>query len=211
MKALVQGWRSTWGQGDFPFYLVQLANFRAPNTVPAGGDGYARLREAQLKTMREVPKTGMAVIIDIGEAGDIHPQNKFDVGHRLALWALAKDYGKQDLVHSGPIYKEMKVEDGKIRVLFEHTGSGLMAAKKESPQSNKPPQVVEKLESFAIAGEDKKWVWANAIIDGDTVVVSSPEVENPVAVRYAFSMNPAKANLYNKEGLPASPFRTDTW
>ncbi len=211
MKALVLGWRATWGQGEFPFYFVQLANFQKPNEDPAGGDGWARLREAQLKTIREVPKTGMAVITDVGDAADIHPRNKYDVGSRLALWALANDYGKKDLVFSGPLLEEMKVTGNKVRLTFEHVGSGLMAAKKESEKSIEPPRPVDQLEGFAIAGEDKKWVWAEAVIDGDAVVVSSPEVPNPVAVRYGFSMNPVKANLYNREGLPASPFRTDNW
>jgi sialate O-acetylesterase len=210
-KALVLGWRATWEQGEFPFYFVQLANLGNPNRNPAGGDGWAPTREAQLKTLREVPKTGMAVAIDVGEARDIHPRNKFDVGRRLALWALAKDYGKEDLVHSGPLYKEMKVEGDKIRVTFDHCGSGLMAAKKEGPRSIQPPKPVDKLEGFAIAGADKQWQWADATIDGGAVVVSSPKVKQPVAVRYAFSMNPDKANLYNKECLPASPFRTDDW
>jgi sialate O-acetylesterase len=210
-KALVEGWRKVWGQDDFPYYLVQLANFRKPNPEPAGGDGWARIREAQTNVLKTVKNTGMAVIIDIGEANDIHPKNKFDVGCRLARWALAKDYGKTDLVYSGPLYKDAKVEGDKIRVSFDHVGSGLMAAKKESPQSLDPPQPVEKLAGFAIAGEDQKWVWADAVIEGDTVVVSSPEVKQPVAVRYGFSMNPDTVNLYNKEGLPAGPFRTDTW
>jgi len=211
MKALVLGWRTTWNQGEFPFYFVQLANWRGPNPEPAGGDGWARLREAQLKTIHEVPKTGMAVIIDVGDARDIHPRNKFDVGHRLALWALAKDYGKEDLVYSGPLYKEMKVDGDKIRITFDHCGGGLMAARKADPRSIDPPKPAEKLEGFAIAGADKQWQWADAVIDGSAVVVSSPKVKQPVAVRYAFSMNPDKANLCNKEGLPASPFRTDDW
>lgn len=211
MKALVQGWRITWDQGDFPFYFVQLANWKKPNDNPAGGDGWAKLREAQFKTIRQVPKTGMAVITDIGEAGNIHPKNKFDVGYRLALWALANDYGKKDLVYSGPLYKSLKVEGGKARLSFDHVGGGLLAAKKSSPQTIDPPKPVDKLEGFAIAGADKKWVWATAVVDGKDIVVSSPEVKEPVAVRYGFSMNPIKANLYNKEGLPASPFRTDQW
>ncbi len=151
----------------------------------------------------------MACIIDIGEAGDIHPKNKYDVGKRLALWALAKDYGEKDLVYSGPIYKTMKVEGDEAHIKFDHAGGGLMAAKKEGPRSIEPPQPAERLEGFAIQGADGKWHWANAKIEGDEVVVTSPEVDKPKAVRYAFSMNPDKANLYNKEGLPASPFRTD--
>lgn len=211
MRAMVGGWRKTWDQGEFPFYFVQLANFRKPNPDPAGGGGYAKLRDAQLKAMQEIPKTGMAVIIDIGEENDIHPKNKYDVGKRLSLWALAKDYGEKNLVHSGPIFKDMQVKGGEAHVSFEHVGGGLMAAKKESPRSMEAPQPADKLEGFAIAGADKKWHWADAKIVGNQVVVSSDEVEKPVAVRYGFAMNPDKANLYNKEGLPASPFRTDEW
>ena len=208
-QALIGGWRSRWGQGDFPFYFVQLANFRTSPDDPKGGDGWARLREAQLHTLN-VPNTGMAVIIDVGEAGDIHPKNKQDVGKRLALWALAKDYGKQDLVHSGPLQKATKVEGDKIRISFDHVGSGLIAGKKEG---RGPVREVKdgELKWFAIADAEQKWHWAKAVIDGDTVVVSSEEVKAPVAVRYAFTMNPEGCNLYNKEGLPASPFRTDQW
>ncbi len=212
MRALVLGWRKVWGQGEFPFYFVQLANHEQPTDDPAGGNGWARHRMAQLRAMKEIPKAGMAVIIDVGEAGDIHPKNKFDVGERLARWALNRDYGKTDVVVSGPIFDSASVEGDKVRVKFmaESLGGGLMVGKKEG---RKPTEGVKdgKLERFAVAGEDKKWVWAEAVIDGDSVVVSSPQVAAPVAVRYAYSMNPAGANLYNKEGLPASPFRTDGW
>ncbi len=208
-KALVGSWRKLWGQ-DFPFYYVQLANWQAPNDNPAGGDGWARIRCAQTRTLSVIPKTGMAVIIDIGDANDIHPRNKFDVGERLARWALAKDYGRTGLVYSGPLFKEMKVEGGKVRLLFDHTGSGLMVGTKDGRAPAAEAAGVP-LKRFAIAGEDKKWVWADAVIENNTVVVSSPQVPNPVAVRYAFAMNPEGANLYNKEGLPASPFRTDAW
>ena len=210
MNALISGWRSLWKQGDFPFYYVQLANYQTSNPDnPAGGDGWAKTREAQLKTMAVVPNTGMAVIIDIGETSDIHPKNKQDVGKRLAAWALAKDYGKK-IVYSGPTYKEFKVEGNKIRISFDHTGNGLVAGKKEglSPIKETPNG---KLGWVAIAGEDKKWYWADAVIDGDTILVSSEKVPQPVAVRYAFAMNPQGANLYNKEGFPATPFRTDNW
>ena len=211
MQALIGGWRKDFGIGDFPFYFVQLPNYWKPNTNAAGGDGWAKLREAQRKAL-EIPGVGMAVTIDIGiepEYNDIHPRNKFDVGERLALWALAKDYGKKDLVYSGPLYKAIQVEDGRIRIAFDSTGSGLMAGRKE----NVKPAVRDaaKLKGFAIAGEDKKWVWADAVIDGKTVVVSSPQVAKPAAVRYAFSTNPEGCNLYNNEGLPAAPFRTDEW
>ncbi len=206
--ALVKGWREVWGQGDFPFYWVQLANFRGDNKQPAGGDGYAKVREAERKAL-DIPNTGMAVIIDIGETNNIHPRNKQDVGIRLAQWAFAGPYGL-GVVASGPLYKRHAVEGGAIRVHFDNVGKGLMIGEKKGLE---PTREVPggKLERFAIAGSDKKWVWANARIDGDTVVVSSPEVRNPVAVRYAFSGNPLGANLYNREGIPASPFRTDEW
>ena len=212
MRALIGGWRKQWGQGDFPFYYVQLANFQAVTEDPAGGNGWARLREAQSKALT-IPNTGMAVITDtvpMSQASDIHPKDKYDVGMRLARWALARDYAIKDLEPSGPLYKSMTAEGGKIRLAFDHRGSGLMIGRKEG----KAPTVEDKeakLKRFAIAGADKKWVWADAVIDGDAVVVSSSEVKEPVAVRYAYAMNPFGANLYNREGLPASPFRTDAW
>jgi sialate O-acetylesterase len=209
MKALIGGWRQLWGEGDFPFYYVQLANCqRSPGFQAPGGDGWAPLREAQLHSLA-IPNTGMAVAIDIGETENIHPKDKQDVGKRLALWALARTYGK-DLVFSGPLYKSHAVEGDKVRITFDHTGGGLIAGEK-----NRLALVTEakdgKLKWFAIAGEDKVWHWADAVIEGETVVVRSDKVPAPVAVRYAFAMNPEGANLYNKEGLPASPFRTDDW
>jgi len=211
MKALIGGWRTQWKQGDFPFYYVQLANFQAVSEEPAGGNGWAKLREAQTKSLT-LPNTGMAVILDtvpLAEAGDIHPKNKYDVGMRLARWALAHDYG-QKLEVSGPLFKVLKIEGGKVRLAFDHFGSGLMVGKKEG----RNPAVEDKqgkLKRFAIAGADKKWFWADAVIVDNTVTVSSPDVKEPVAVRYAYQMNPDGANLYNREGLPASPFRTDAW
>ena len=208
MRALIGGWRKVWNQGDFPFYFVQLPNFEQPNEDPAGGNGWARIRMAQFKSL-QIANTGMAVTIDIGEA-DIHPKNKFDVGERLARWALHHDYGKTDLIASGPLYKSMTADNGRIRISFDAVGGGLMVGTKDG----RNPTLEDKngkLKRFAIAGDDRKWVWADARIDGATVVVSSPEVAKPVAVRYAYSMNPAGCNLYNKEGLPASPFRTDDW
>jgi sialate O-acetylesterase len=167
---------------------------------------------AQLKALA-IPHTGLAVAMDLAdvrEPGDIHPKNKRDVGERLALWALAKEYGKKGLVYSGPLYKETKVEGDKIRIVFDSVGSGLtVASKKGFAPVVKEPQ--GKLKRFAIAGEDKKWAWANAVIDGKTVLVSSPAVSKPVAVRYAYTMSGDECNLYNNEGLPASPFRTDDW
>lgn len=211
MKALIQGWRSVWGQGDFPlyFYFVQLADFQAPNDDPAGGNGWAKLREAQRKALT-IPHTGMAVITDIGNARDIHPRNKQDVGSRLAQWAL-RDVYRQDVVPSGPLFKELKIEGGKARVIFDHTADGLRVGKRK--EGLKPTEFIDdgKLARFAIAGKDRKWHWADAKIEGDTVVVGSKDVPEPVAVRYAYSMNPAGANLYNSLGLPASPFRSDDW
>jgi sialate O-acetylesterase len=193
--AMIKNWRKDWGLGQFPFLFVQLANFMQTKPEP-GDSAWAELREAQLMTL-SLPNTGMAVIIDIGEADNIHPKNKQDVGKRLALWALAKTYGKK-LVYSGPIYKSMKVDGNSIVLSFDHVGGGLVA------------KGGEELKGFAIAGADKKFVWADAKIEGDTVVVSSEKVAEPVAVRYAWADNPV-CNLYNKEDLPASPFRTDDW
>ena len=207
-KALIQGWRKLWNQGDFPFYFVQLANFQKAIDVPGAGNGWAKVRMAQTKCL-EIPNTGMAVIVDIGEARDIHPKNKQDVGKRLARWALAKDY-KKDIVYSGPIYKSHKVEGNKIRVEFDHVGSGLMAGVKDGLNPTQPDST-GKVKRVAIAGADKKFYWAEVQIDGNSLIVSSPNVPSPVAVRYAYSMNPEGCNLYNKEGLPASPFRTDNW
>ena len=208
-RALISGWRAAWNQGDFPFYFVQLPNFQEPPTTPAGGDGWAHLREAQRRAIR-VPHTGMAVTIDIGDAASAHPLNKEDVGTRLALWALHYDYGQTNLVCSGPLYKDMTVEGNKVRISFDYAGHGLMVGKKVG---NGPAQEdhAGKLQRFAIAGANKQWYWADAVIEGDTVLVSSPSVPQPVAVRYAFAMNPTGCNLYNRDGLPASPFRTDLW
>ena len=211
MRALIGGWREVWNQGEFPlyFYFVQLADWQQPNDNPEGGDGWARIREAQRRTL-EVKHTGMAVITDIGNAKDIHPRNKLDVGKRLARWAL-RDVAGKEIVVSGPLYREMQIEGDRIRVGFDHVGTGLMVGKRK--QRLEPTEEVPggSLKRFAIAGEDKVWHWAKAEIEGESVVVSSPEVPKPVAVRYGFSMNPLGANLYNREGLPASPFRTDAW
>ena len=209
MEALVIGWRQAWKQGDFPFYWVQLANFQQSDpSKPEMGDGWARLREAQVKSLT-IPNTGMAVITDIGEANDIHPKNKQDVGRRLAAWALAKAYGKA-VEYSGPLFLKSAVEGDKIRITFDHAESGLMIAEKAGLDPVKDA-VGKKLKWVSIAGEDKKFYWAEAIIDGKTLLVFSPMVTKPVAVRYNFTMNPNGPALYSKFGLPASPFRTDTW
>ena len=207
-RALVNSWRALFNP-ELGFYWVQLADFQQPNDNPAGGDGWARVREAQRKALT-IPHTGMAVITDIGQANNIHPRNKQDVGWRLAQWALHQTYGRKDLVPCGPLYKGHQADGGAIRVTFDHVGSGLMVGQKEGLE---PTREVKdgKLKRFAVAGADKQWHWAEATIDGNTVVVQSAEVAEPVAVRYAYTMNPAGANLYNKEGIPASPFRTDDW
>ena len=215
MRALVNGWRKKWGQGDFPFYYVQLASMYGVNDNPEVDWGYGLIRPVQLKALA-IPNTGMAVAIDIGEAENIHPRDKLDVGLRLARWALNRDCGQKDLVPSGPLFKEMKIEGDKARISFDYVGSGLMVGFKDGStlEGALAPTVEDKkskLKRFAIAGADKKWHWADAAIDGKTVVVSSPDVKKPVAVRYAMSSNPKGANLYNREGLPASPFRTDNW
>ena len=151
----------------------------------------------------------MAVATDVGDADDIHPKNKADVGDRLARWALANEYGKT-VVPSGPLFRGLKIEGNKAVVEFDHVGAGLMVGRKDG---RKPADELKdgKLARFAIAGKDKKWVWVDAKIVGDTVVCTHPDLPNPVAVRYAFTMNPVGANLYNRDGLPASPFRTDDW
>ncbi len=193
MKALIGGWRKVWGQGDFPFFYVQIA----PYDKFYENDALPKLWEAQTAAMT-IPNTGMIVTTDIANLDDIHPKNKQDVGRRLSLWALAKTYGHQDLVYSGPMYKTMTVEGDKIRLAFDYAAGGLASS------DNKP------LSWFEIAGEDRKFVQAQATIDGTTLVVSSDKVKEPVAVRFAWS-RVAQPNLMNKEGLPASPFRTDKW
>jgi sialate O-acetylesterase len=190
MKALIGSWRRLWGQGDFPFLYVQLAPYRYGNPEALPG-----IWEAQCAAL-SIPNTGMAVITDIGNVSDIHPRNKEEVGRRLSLWALAKTYGQQGLEYCGPIYKSMKVEDNKVILTFDH-GEGLKSL------DGKP------LAWFTIAGEDKHFTEAKAEIVGDTVVVSSEALPNPVAVRFAWRET-AEPNLVNGAGLPASPFRTDS-
>jgi sialate O-acetylesterase len=205
---MITDWREHWGQGDFPFLFVQLANWLPRKDEPSD-EPWAHLREAQTLALK-LPHTGMAVIIDIGDAKDIHPRDKMDVGHRLALWALRDTFGKK-VVASGPLYSGMKIEGDKIRISFTEIGGGLIIGAAPSMQpSVEPEKPLGELVGFAIAGEDGKFVWAKAVIDGETVVVSSDKIAKPTMVRYAWANNPA-CNLYNKEGLPASPFRTDPW
>jgi sialate O-acetylesterase len=192
---MIRSWRKDWDQGDFPFIFVQLANNHEVKEVP-GQSNLAELREAQTLTLR-TPNTGMIVTIDIGDAKTQHPTNKQDVGKRLSLWALANLHGK-NIVYSGPMYKSMEKKGTQIFLYFDHQGTGLMT------------KGGELLKGFTIAGADQKFVWAEAHIDGDVIIVSSPDVPEPVAVRYAWADNPV-CNLYNREGLPATPFRTDSW
>ncbi len=194
MRALIGGWRSVWDQGLFPFYFVQIAPFRYGNEDP---QALPRLWEAQTASLA-IRNTGMAGTVDIGNVEDIHPRNKRDVGHRLALWALAKTYNQQGLVYSGPLFKSAAVEEGAMRVHFDHVGGGL-ASRDGQP-----------LTWFQLAGEDQQFHSAEAAIDGQTLVVRSPQVAKPVAVRFGWHQE-AAPNLMNKEGLPASPFRSDSW
>ncbi|MCK3686073.1 sialate O-acetylesterase [Maribellus sp. YY47] len=197
-KNLITDWRTHWGEGDFPFLFVSLANFTAPVDVPSESE-WAELREAQTMTL-QLPNTGMAMAIDIGEAGDIHPRNKQDVGKRLALNAFKIAYN-MDVVNSGPLYKSVEFKNGKAIVTFTETGSGLMAKDKYGY-----------VNAFSIAGADRKFHWAKAkIVSNNQVEISCEYVKNPVAVRFAWANNPDDLNLYNKEGLPAIPFRTDDW
>jgi len=195
---MIEDWRKHWGEGDFPFLFVQLANYGNghPKPTEPADSQWAELREAQTMTLSKSPNTGMAVTVDVGESNNIHPTNKQDVGKRLALAAEHVAYGKNDLEYSGPMYDSMKVEGNKIRVKFSHADG--LTAKGGDPKT------------FQIAGEDKKFVWADAKIEGDSIVVSAKGVEHPVAVRYGWSDDP-EANVYNLAGLPASPFRTDDW
>lgn len=209
LPALITGWRKQWGEGDFPFIVVQLPNYLALQQQPSESGGWAVTRDAQCHAL-SLPNTGMVVTIDLGDIANQHPLNKKDVGLRLALIARHLVYGEKALVYSGPMYDSMKIEGNKVRLAFQQTGGGLSAGVSTKATSGAPVPAANELKGFAIAGADKKWVWAKAQINGNTVVAWSDEVPRPVAVRYAWASNPV-CNLYNKEGLPASPFRTDDW
>ena len=196
LEALITNWRNVWKMPDMPFLLVQLPNFMKPQAQPSES-GWAKIREAQLKTSLNIPHTALAVTYDTGEWNDIHPLNKKDVAFRLFLGARKLVYGEKDMVSSGPVFKEMKIDGNKIILSFTEIGSGLAS---DGP-----------LKHFAIAGADQKFVWADAEIAGDQVIVTGKSVKRPVAVRYAWADNPEGANLRNQEGLLASPFRTDQW
>jgi sialate O-acetylesterase len=194
---MIRDWRARWGEGDFPFYFVQLPNWQPIKPEPSESE-WAELREAQLMALR-LPHTGMAVAIDLGSPEELHPRNKLPVALRLARWALAETYG-QKLEESGPLYRAYTIEGDKVRVRFTHAkGLQTMPGDKPAP-----------LKGFAIAGADHKFVWADARIEGETVVVWSKSITQPLAVRYDWADSP-DGNLYNSAGLPASPFRTDDW
>ena len=195
---LINDWRAQWNQGDFPFLFVQLANYMKPVQNPTDSE-WAELREAQTKTL-ELSNTGMASAIDIGEANDIHPRNKQDVGKRLALNAFKVAYGK-DIVNTGPTFESVEFKDGKAYITFSNTGSGLAVKDKYGY-----------VKAFSIAGADRQFYWAKAeVINKNTVVVYSYAVTDPLAVRFGWADNPDDLNLYNLELLPANPFRTDDW
>jgi len=195
---MIQSWRDDWKQGDFPFYWVQLADFKAESEVPGESD-WAELREAQTMTMSKLPNTGQAVIIDLGEAKDIHPKNKQDVAKRLARWALARDYGYR-IPYQSPTYKSMVVTtNGRVSIDFDHVGEGIGTFDVSEPIG------------FTVAGADRKFVPAQAkVVDKETIEVWSDEVKHPVAVRYAWADNPV-CNVRSSGGLPLTPFRSDDW
>jgi sialate O-acetylesterase len=195
MRALITDWRLQWKQPEAPFLYVQLPNYMDVNYSP-GDSQWALMREAQLNVL-DVPHTAMVVAIDLGEWNDIHPGNKKPIGDRLALAARAIAYGERDVVYSGPVYRSHEVEGNRIWINFTGVGTGLISIDGAS------------LTQFEVAGADKKFVWAKAKIEDNKVVVWSDLVSTPMYVRYAWADNPAGANLYNKEGLPATPFRTD--
>ena len=214
LEALARTWRQAYGY-ELPFYWVQLSAYNHGGTddvSPEGGLGFSRIREGMRRAMSTIPHGGMAVTFDLGNPKDIHPSEKLHVGQRLAQWALKNEYGFDDIVPSGPNYRSMSVEGDRIRVSFDYVGSGLAVGYKNNFDEKDVVLTPDaKLNGFAIAGADRKWFFADALIDGDTVVVSSKDVKEPVAVRYAYRTSPIGANLYNKELLPASPFRTDEW
>ena len=197
-KAMIQDWRRGWGRPDLPFLWVQLPNFQQPQADPNAASNWALLRESQTAALG-LPRTGQAVIIDLGETEDIHPKNKLDVGNRLALVGRRVAYGER-VPDSGPTFRAMRIDGSRVIVDLDHVGSGLQARAADG-----------QVHGFAVAGADRHWAWASARIEGGHVVVWSDQVRQPVAVRYAWADNPDKADLYDQEGLPAAPFRTDSW
>ncbi len=219
LAAMIADWRQRWQCGDFPLYLCQLASNQAKRNEPGLTSTWAEFREAQAEFGRQ-PNAGTAILIDVGEEKTVHPSNKKDPGERLARIALAKTYGR-DIVYSGPVYQSSTVEGDKIRLKFTNTDGGLVARPLPDtypPLSTKPEETLplvryspgSDLQGFLICGENRKWVWADAKIDGNDVIVWSSKISQPVAVRYAWANNPT-CNLYNGAGLPAGPFRTDSF
>ena len=214
-RTMIRSWREHWGQGDFPFYFAQLANYRGrsranyrpPAAKPVDYHGWPSICDQQRRTLG-LKNTGMAVLSDIGEPADVHPHNKMDAGKRLALWALKNDYKQKLPVCSGPLYKSHNIKGDKVIIQFDSAGSGLMAGSKVGMADTQATD--EALNFFQICGKDRKWKWANVRITGkDTIAVSHSDIANPTVVRYAWSENAESANLYNKEGLPASIFTTE--
>jgi sialate O-acetylesterase len=200
LPVMIKAWRERWNEGDFPFGIIQLPNYRDSKTEPVD-EAWSHIREAQRRTAQSLPNTGLIVTIDIGEARDIHPKNKLDVGKRMAYWASAQVYSRNS-IKSGPTFRNARPSSSGAEMLvsFDDAGRGL-----KTRDNGKPAE-------FAIAGEDRKWYWANAEIVGrNQVKVWSPSVPKPVSVRYAFNNNPRNPNLTNETGLPASPFRSDNW
>ncbi len=197
LPTMIRSWREKWGEGNFPFGIIQLPNYRAPKDEPVD-EPWSFIREAQRRTSLNTVNTGLIVTIDIGEANDIHPKNKLDVGLRMSRWALKEAY-KFKLTNS-PVFKSYVIKGNKIELTFDDVGTGLKIKKGD------------KLQEFAIAGYDQKFVWAEARIGGkNKVEVWSDKIVSPKAVRYAFNNNPRNPNLTNDSGLPGSPFRTDNW
>jgi sialate O-acetylesterase len=197
LSTMIRAWRERWGAGNFPFGIVQLPNYRAVKDEPENAP-WSFVREAQRRVALTTPNTGLIVTIDIGESNDIHPKNKLDVGKRMARWALKNVYGQK--LTDSPKFKKAEVKNSKIILIFDEAGKGLRI--KDG----------DRLNEFAIAGADKKFYWAQANIVGkNKIEVFSPQVSEPLAVRYAFNSNPKHPNLTNETGLPATPFRTDNW
>jgi len=197
LSDMITDWRKSWQQGNFPFLVVQLPNYNPDDT--SDHYNWALLRESQTLAISNLPNTGLAVTIDVGEANNIHPKNKQDVGYRLSLVARKIAYN-EDIVSSGPVFKSMKIDDNKAIIEFDNIGTGFFVKDK-----------YQYIRGFSIAGSDKIFHWAKAYLEGNKIIVMSNEVNNPIAVRYAWSNNPDDGNLYNKELLPAAPFRTDQW
>lgn len=203
---MIKGWREIWGQKRMDFYWCQLAQYKAVKDKPDNGKTWVDVCYQQSQCL-EITNTGMAVLNDIGDARNIHPHNKVDVGKRLSLIALNKAYGKTKVVCSGPIYRGYKISDNKVIISFDSVGTGLIIGKKHLLDPVK--EVSEDLKGFQICGADRIWKWAKAkIISKNAIEVYHPEIKKPVEVRYAWASNPESANLYNKPGLPASLFKT---